>query len=427
MAWHQTELYTLFHFGPNTFTGNEWGKGTEDPSLFNPSRLDARQWARAVKAGGFKGIVLVAKHHDGFCMWPSRWSEHTVAKSPFRGGKGDVIREAAEACRAEGLKFGVYLSPWDRNHPAYGQSAKYNEYYRRQQLELLTGYGPLFMFWFDGANGEGPTGKKQVYDWPMFWETVRTHQPMASMFSDIGPDVRWVGNESGFADETNWATYEIGSMMPGNSEAPRLNPTGMEGGTSWIPAEADVPLRPGWFWRKSEDAKVKSLDWLIDTYFKSVGRGASLNLGLAPNADGLLPEPDVKRLADFGRWLKTSFASDLLKGAQAQGSFGVAPGGQLVGAKDAGTWTLTLQLAKPAPASCLDLREHIQLGQRVRSHRVSVSADGASWTQASGTTIGPRRLHRFAEQMVSQVRIEISDSRAQPVLEMPKMFKLAAP
>jgi alpha-L-fucosidase len=420
LAWHEVELYTLIHFGPNTFTGKEWGLGDEDPNIFNPTQFDPGQWARAIKRGGFKGLIMVAKHHDGFSLWPSRWSPHTVASSKWRDGKGDVIREVSEACRKEGLLFGVYLSPWDRHHPRYGQGEAYNEAYRRQMEELLTEYGPLFEFWFDGANGEGPNGRRQVYDWPSFWEKVRERQPQAVMFSDIGPDIRWVGNETGEADETNWNTYTIGKLQPGNSEAPRLNPIGMEDGDVWLPAECDVPLRPGWFWRESEDEKVKPLSWMIETYFKSVGRGASFNLGLAPDRRGLLHKNDVNRLTAFGKWLKASFRTDLLKGAQ-------GPVAAMDGKMD--TWIkggqAELTLKKPALANAVLLQENIARGQRIRSFKIELLGADGQWKEAAqGTTIGWKRILRFPPTEVTALRVKVLSSKGEPQVSRISLYRV---
>ncbi len=438
LAWQETEFYGLIHFGPNTFTGNEWGHGDERPDIFNPTQLDCRQWARAAKAAGMKGLILVAKHHDGFSLWPSQYSTHTVREAAWRNGQGDVVRECAEACREYGLKFGVYLSPWDRNHPDYGTGEAYNEIYRKTAQELMTQYGDLFMFWMDGANGEGPNGKKQVYDFPSFWANVRKHQPMACMFSDVGPDVRWVGNEAGIAGETNWSTLNTENLLPGNSEAPRTNPSGTEGGSRWIPAEADTPLRPGWFWRASEDDKVKPLTWMIETYFASVGRNAAFNLGIAPDDRGLLHENDVARMEEFGRWLGEAFDEDLAQGAQAAASssrgglkqFGAS---NLTDGDPTTYWatddevtTADVFITLPdKPFNCIELREFIALGQRVKKFSIEHRRAGGEWEPlTSGTTIGSKRLLRTPPVRGGELRIRILDSLAAPVLSSVGLYEV---
>src|SRR5579862_1656649 len=270
LAWHRMERYCFAHFGPNTFTGKEWGTGKEATDIFNPKHLDCRQWVHTFKDAGFSGVIITAKHHDGFCLWPSKLSTHTVAQSPWKNGKGDVLKELSQACKAEDMKFGVYLSPWDRNHPTYG-TPEYNETFKAMLKEVLTHYGPVFEVWFDGANGEGPNGKRQVYDWPGFIQVVRQCQPNAVIFSDAGPDIRWVGNEEGYAGETNWCTIDKGKFSPGHADQHVLN-VGDENGPDWVPAECDVSIRPGWFWRESENTKIKSVQKLMDIWYGSVGR-----------------------------------------------------------------------------------------------------------------------------------------------------------
>jgi alpha-L-fucosidase len=266
LAWHKLETYGFVHFGPNTFSGQEWGNGKENPNVFNPAQLDCNQWVSAFKAAGMKGIILTAKHHDGFCLWPSKFSQHTVSQSPF---KRDVLKELAEACKKQGLKLGVYLSPWDRNHPTYGTAA-YNDTFVGMLDEVLTQYGPIFEVWFDGANGEGPNGKRQVYDWKRYIDTVRKHQPNAVIFSDAGPDIRWVGNEQGVAPDTCYATLNRDRYTPGTSLYKELG-EGVANGTHWVPAECDVSIRPGWFWRATENGRVKTGAQLEDLYYQSVG------------------------------------------------------------------------------------------------------------------------------------------------------------
>jgi alpha-L-fucosidase len=314
LEWQRDELALFLHFGVNTFSDREWGDGTEDPASFAPTALDARQWARAAKVGGFRTLILTAKHHDGFCLWPSRTTRHSVASSPWRGGKGDVVREFTDACRAEGLKAGLYLSPWDRNNPAYGDSPRYNDLYCDQLTELLTAYGPLHEVWFDGANGEGPNGKRQVYDWPRFWGLVRRLQPRAVQFSDAGPDIRWIGNERGVAGDTNWSTMDPAAVPYPGADGPgiiRALQQGDPGGSVWRPGETDVSIRPGWFYHPAEDARVKTVDQLVGLYFTSVGRNSKLLLNVPPTREGLLHQTDAARLRAMSVQLDIIFRNDL--------------------------------------------------------------------------------------------------------------------
>ncbi|MBK6931786.1 MAG: alpha-L-fucosidase [Saprospirales bacterium] len=301
LAWHDTEFYLFFHFGPNTFTNLEWGHGTEAEDLFNPSGLDADQWCRVAKQAGARGVVITAKHHDGFCLWPSAYSTHTVRESPWKNGKGDVLRELSDACRRHGLKFGVYLSPWDRNHPEYG-TPTYNDVYANTLTELLTGYGELFEVWWDGANAEGPNGKKQAYDFRRFEKLVAQYQPNAIIFSDIGPGCRWAGNEQGTVNETNWCTLDTAGFGRGATGPPADTlQRGNANGAHWIPAECDVSIRPGWFYHPEEDDRVKTPDQLFDIYLKSVGRGANLILNVPPDRRGRIHPRDSAALAGFGK------------------------------------------------------------------------------------------------------------------------------
>jgi alpha-L-fucosidase len=392
LAWHQLETYAFVHFGPNTFTGEEWGHGNEDPGVFNPTKLDCQQWAKTFKAGGMKGVIITAKHHDGFALWPSKFSTHTVAQSKWRDGKGDVLRELSQACRAEGLKFGVYLSPWDRNHPSYG-TPEYNQVFASMLKEVLTGYGLVFEVWFDGANGEGPNGKKQVYDWPLFVKTVRECQPNAVIFSDGGPDIRWVGNEQGYAGETNWATLEEG-IEPGTSRSGELT-EGHIDGSLWLPAECDVSIRPGWFWRASEDSKVKTVDQLMDIYYGSVGRGGSLLLNVPPNSDGLISDVDARRLVEFREARERAFARPV-NAKQVQHA---------------------LLFEHPSPIGMVVLREQIEHGQRIRRFHVEAETPSGWKEVARGTTIGPKRILRFEPIEATGLRLVIEAAKAEPLIK----------
>jgi len=320
MAWHALEFYGFIHFTVNTFTDKEWGYGDESPMLFNPTDFDADQIAGSARMAGMKGLVLTAKHHDGFCLWPSAYTEHSVKNSPWRNGRGDVVREMADACRRQGLRFGVYLSPWDRNHADYARP-EYLTYYRNQLRELLTGYGPLFTVWFDGANGgDGYYGgareqrridNRTYYDWPNTWALIRELQPMAALFSDAGPDFRWVGNESGIAGDPCWATLNAEGRHPGGTSQ-GLN-SGERPGTHWIPAECDVSIRPGWFYHADQDNRVKTRDQLLEIYYASVGRGCCLNLNLPPDRRGRIHENDVAVLRAFRATLDNTFETDLAR------------------------------------------------------------------------------------------------------------------
>jgi alpha-L-fucosidase len=404
LAWHKLERVAFIHFGPNTFTGEEWGKGSEDPKIFNPEKLDCRQWVSALKAGGLKGVIITAKHHDGFCLWPSKFSKHTVAKSPWKGGKGDVLKELSEACKEAGLKFGVYVSPWDRNHPSYG-TPEYNQIFAKMLEEVLTQYGPIFEVWFDGANGEGPNGKKQVYDWPLFINTVRKHQPDAVMFSDAGPDVRWIGNEAGQGADVNWANLNRDRYMPGTPLYEELA-EGQREGSHWVPAEAPVSIRPGWFWKESENSKVKSTEQLLDIYFNTVGLGATLNLNVPPNSDGLISTVDAERLKDWQGAIEKDFAHEI-KIERAQ-------------------WDQATLWAEFGSAQTIDkivVSEQVSLGQRVAKFEVEVMKDG-SWVKvATAGTIGVRRFVRFAPVQASAVRVRILDSRGEALQPTLKVYR----
>lgn len=370
------------HVGVNTFSDREWGDGRESPSSFNPSALDAHQWARSAKAAGARAMILTAKHHDGFCLWPTKTTTHSVASSPFRGGSGDVVREFVDACRAADLRPGLYCSPWDRNHPTYGDSARYNDVYIAQLTELLTQYGPLAEVWFDGANGEGPNGKKQVYDWPRVWSTVRRLQPNAVIFSDAGPDVRWIGNERGVAGETCWSTIRPESVpyigASGDDVIDALQ-HGHADGTVWRPGETDVSIRPGWFYHAAEDAKVRSAENLADLYFTSVGRNSKLLLNVPPTREGLFHRVDVERLAGMKATLDARFATALV------------PRQERWHRRDAMSATLTQTFAQPQHVRTIDLREAIEDGQRV-SRWTLRTLGAASRVIAQGSTIGYRAL-----------------------------------
>jgi alpha-L-fucosidase len=394
LAWHKMEYYGFVHFGPNTFSGKEWGEGNEDPKSFNPTQLDCRQWARTFKQAGMKGVILTAKHHDGFCLWPSKYSTHTVDQSPI---KRDVLKELSQACKAEGLKLGVYLSPWDRNHPTYGTD-KYNDTFVGMLEEVLGNYGEVFEVWFDGANGEGANGKKQVYDWKRYIDTVRRLQPKALIFSDAGPDVRWVGNEAGKSPSTNWATINRSRYVPGTSLYKELG-EGDPFGTDWVPSECDVSIRPGWFWRESENAKVKTATELENLYYQSVGNGSSFLLNVPPDTRGLIHENDVKALLGLKAKLDKTFKTPL-----------TAP----IKVEDPKSLSVTFK--KPTLIDRIELAEDIAKGQTVAQFDVKGLVDGKWESLATGTTVGNKRLFRVVPTTVTALKLTVDKAYGGPVI-----------
>ena len=435
VEWQKMEMNFLVCFGPNTFTGMEWGLGTESEDIFNPSDLDCEQWVSIAKAAGFKGLIIVAKHHDGFCLWPNPESTHTVANSPWKDGKGDVLKELSDACAAEGLKFGIYISPWDRNDPHYG-TPEYNDVYVRTLESALDGrYGSVFEEWFDGACGEGPNGKRQVYDWDRFHETVLKYQPEAVMFSDVGPGCRWVGNESGIAGRTNWSTFSPEGFTAGVGAPPGDTlQIGNIHGNAWVPAETDVPLRPGWFWRESENDKVKSLQELVSIYNTSVGRNSLLLLGVAPDITGHIHPADSARLMEFGAAIKEIFSTNLAEGATVKASsnrgrefkaanildgdydsYWAAPDG----INDA---VLTFDLGAEKTFNRILLQEYIPLGQRIKAFTIKVLTADGSWKEiASETTIGFKRIVPVETVTSSKIEISVS-SFAPPIINNVGLF-----
>ncbi len=441
LRWHALETYAFIHFSPNTFTNKEWGYGDEDPSVFNPTDFDADQIIGALKAAGMKGAILTAKHHDGFCLWPTKTTEHSIAKSTWRGGKGDVVRDISDACKRAGLKFGVYLSPWDRNNPKYA-TPEYIGIYRAQLSELLTNYGPLFEVWHDGANGGdgyygGAREKRSIdpstyYDWPNTWALMRKLQPNAVIFSDVGPDIRWVGNESGFANETCWETFEP-KGPDGRAPAPghamyREGTSGHRDGSRWMPAECDVSIRPGWFWHAEQNGQVKTPRELLDLYYRSVGRGASFLLNLPPDNRGRAHENDVASLAECGRLVRETFRTNLAARATITASnvrgndaayapANVVKKGKAYWATDDGVTTpeLTVDLGKETTFNVVRVREQIALGQRIDAFALDAWQDG-KWTAfAAGTSVGNCRLIRTAADITTtRVRLRITQAAACP-------------
>lgn len=446
MEWQKMEYYMFIHFGPNTFTNVEWGDGKEDPKVFNPSNVDCRQWAATAKAAGMKGIIITAKHHDGFCLWPSKYSTHTVRESLWKDGKGDLLKELSEACKEYGLKFGVYLSPWDQNHPTYGTS-EYNQVFANTLEEVLTNYGEIFEQWFDGANGgHGHPGKKQVYDWDLFHGVVYKNQPQAIIFSDIGPGCRWMGNERGVAGETNWSRLNIEGFEPGLGAPPTDTLTiGNVHGQAWVPAETDVSIRPGWFYSPSTDDKVKTTDHLVDIYHTSIGRNSNLLLNVPPDRRGRIHENDSVRLIEFRKAIEDIFSNDLAKDAGITASSTRGKSNQykvenLLNDNYDSYWTtdddvlnasLDLDLGEEKTFNRILLQEYIPLGQRVAGFDVQIWKDGQWEKIADATTIGYKRILRFPTVTTDKVRVNITNSLACPVLSTIGLFtapeKLSTP
>lgn len=401
LAWHDMEYYWFIHFGPNTFTDKEWGHGDEPEDIFNPTALDCRQWARIAKQSGAKGIIITAKHHDGFCLFPSKNSTHTVRESKWKDGKGDVVGELQKACKEYGLKFGVYLSPWDRNHPKYG-TPEYNDVYVNTMTELITKYGPFFEFWWDGANGEGPNGKKQVYDFRRFEKTMRKLAPNTVVFSDIGPDIRWVGNENGFAGQTNWNYLDTAGFTRG-AGAPSQDTLnqGNINGKNWIPAECDVSIRPGWFYHKEEDEKVKTPEQLFDLYLKSVGRGSTLLLNVPPDRRGLINEHDSASLIGFKKLREQNFSKPVATKAFS---------GLLQ------TNVYTLKISKPSSVNCIVVKEPMQNGQKIKSFTVRLKSKGEIVKEIEATTVGRKRILSFPSAEADSIELTVTDAKSKPSL-----------
>ena len=438
LRWHEMEFYMFVHFNMNTFTNMEWGFGDESPEQFNPTELDCRQWARVASEAGMKGIILTAKHHDGFCLWPSAYTEHSVKNSPWKNGEGDVIRELSEACSEYGLKMGLYLSPWDRNHADYG-TEKYITYYRNQVNELLTEYGEVFEFWLDGANGgtgyygganeNRKVDRKTYYDWPTTLKQVLGLQPDVIIFSDAGPGTRWVGNEQGWAGKTNWSILRRDQFYPGSPSHGQLT-TGQEDGTHWVPAEVDVSIRPGWYYHPYEDHRVHSLPHLLDIYYHSVGRNGNLLLNFPVDTRGVIHEKDVEQVMKLANTLKKDFASNIVfrKKAEATNTRGnsrkFAAGNLLDGNKETywstddgiSSASLTIDPGEEVTFNRLLLQEYIRLGQRVKEFSVEALVEGEWEEIASETTIGYKRILRLPTTTASKIRLNIKQSKACPLI-----------
>lgn len=439
LRWQKLELTAFFHFGINTFTDREWGNGKEDISLFNPKKLDALQWVSECKNAGIKQVIITAKHHDGFCLWPSKLTEHSVKNTAWKNGEGDVVREVSEACKKLNVGFGIYLSPWDMNNGSYGTAA-YNDFFTGQLTELLSNYGIVDEVWFDGANGEGPNGKKQEYDFERWYALIRKLQPQA-VIAIMGPDVRWVGTETGYGREQEWSVIPVGlenlKITSANSQTSAdIKPLGDMRGSdlgsrkkilnakalAWYPAETDVSIRPGWFYHKSEDSLVKTSEKLLDIYFNSVGKNTVLLLNIPPNKEGLLSDADIKSLQGWKALRNKIFKTNLVKKAKL-----FSPAKQKtikIVDRDNATnisfnqenkeYVLDINLKKKSLFNICELQENIKLGQRVDSFVVEVWQKDTWVKITEGTTIGYKRLLQFKNVEAKRIRLRIMSSRLQP-------------
>ena len=445
LAWHEMEMNAFIHFTINTYTDLEWGYGDESPELFNPSELDVEQWVRVMKEVGFKGVILTAKHHDGFSLWSSEYTDHDIGNSPYKNGEGDIVKELSDACEKYGLKFGVYLSPWDRNRADYG-TGSYVTYYRNQLTELFTNYGDIFEMWFDGANGGdgyygGADETRRIdgstyYDWPTTLDHVRSMQEGVVFFSDAGPGVRWGGNERAQAGETNWHTITTDTLYAGKAGIEGILNTGSEDGESWVPLEANTSIRPGWFYHEKEDSLVKSPEKLLETYLTSVGRSATLLLNIPPDKRGLFHENDVAALRGWKELLDQEFGTDIALGKEvsASGYRGESRKYEPSNLNDSDKesyWalddgetsgTIEIDLGEAQEVKYVMLQEYIQLGQRVKSFTISVQTENGWEEVASATTIGYKRILDFDPVQTSKIKIQITDSKATPVLHTISIF-----
>ena len=404
LAWQKLETNAFLHFTVNTFTGKEWGDGTESPAIFNPVDFDARKLIRELKNAGFKMAIITAKHHDGFCLWPSKYTDHSVKSSPWKNGKGDVVKEIADACKEYGVKFGFYLSPWDRHEPSYGTDA-YNTYYKNQLIELLTNYGVVSEVWFDGA--KGPNAKNMKYDFEAYWNLVKKLQPNAVIFSDAGPGIRWVGNETGNAGETCWSTINTQGLAPGNADPAYLN-TGDPHGNKWVPAETDVSIRPGWFYHESEDSMVKSSKELVNLYYQSVGRNSLLLLNIPPNKKGVFNDRDIKSINGFHSILSTTFKHNLVEGSIDKKLTDNKLSTYLVLKENQ---PLEIHFSKSITFNRALFQENIEMGQLCENALLEFW-NGEKWLPLkSFTTIGYKRLLRFSAIKTSAVRFTVVHSK----------------
>ncbi len=447
LDYQSLEVVGFIHFNMNTFTDKEWGYGDESPTLFDPKKLDTEQWVKAAKDGGFKELILTAKHHDGFCLWPSAYTEHSIKNSPYKNGKGDIVKEFVEACAKYGIRAGLYLSPWDRNHAGYGTPA-YLTYYKNQLKELMTNYGKISEVWFDGANGgDGYYGgaketrkidKKAYYPWEEIREIVYKLQPGASIFSDAGPDIHWIGNERGIAGETCWSMLDRSKVAVGDADSDYLN-TGDFFGTSWVIGQCDVSIRKGWFFHTTDDETVKTPSQLVDLYYRSVGRNAVFLLNLPPNRDGLFAEKDVASLKKFKEILDKTFKENMVAGAKVTANSQFAKDAKFssdnltdydansywAAAADKRQASLEMAIDSTKKFDRILLQEPIKFGQRICSFDIQILKPGGWQTIASGTSIGYKRLLRITPISGSKLRINIRDASNTPALSNFGVFKAA--
>lgn len=447
LTQQKMEFYGFIHYGMNTYTDREWGDGTEAESLFSPIQADTDQWARVAKEAGMKGLILTCKHHDGFCLWPSAYTEHSVKNSPYQEGTGDIVRDMAQSCKNYGLRFGIYLSPWDRNATSYGSGKEYDDYYVNQLTELLTNYGDIFCVWMDGACGEGPNGKVQKYDWERYYETVRSLQPCACI-SVSGPDIRWCGNEAGDTRESEWSVVPAGlskaeliakkSQQEDDEQFRQKTISSQEQDLGsrdrleqemdliWYPAEVNLSIRPGWFYHKKEDSQVCSLEHLKTIYLNSVGGNAMMLLNLPPNPQGYLAQPDELVLTQFGKFLKEDFAENLAQKAQIQAdSQDKQYPAENLGKESSYYATehgvtqasILLQWKERKTIRYVVLQEYLPLGQRVEQFEI-INCDQEDKILAKGTVIGQKRIVAFAEPVPTKsLKIRITDARVSIALE----------
>jgi alpha-L-fucosidase len=457
-GWQRLEFYGFIHFGINTMTGREWGMGHEDLSLFNPDKLDASEWAALFKQAGMKAIILTCKHHDGFCLWPSRYSQHTVAQTPWRNGRGDLVKDLSEACRQQGLKFGVYLSPWDRTERSYGEGRTYDDFYVNQLTELLTNYGEIGCVWLDGANGEGPSGKKQYYDWDRYYATIRRLQPQC-VISVCGPDIRWVGNEAGHTRKEEWSVVpkllqdveKIAekSQQVDDGQFSRLFNSmdedlgsrevmaGYRGEWVWYPAEVNTSIRPGWFYHEEEDQQVRSDRELFDIYLNAVGGNATFLLNVPPNKEGMIVKQDQEVLTRLGSRIARLQDISLVHNAEFTASSSRPPLGQLRELTDGrweGCWQPDegdhepwIQITLPATIelNTIILQEQILQGQRVEAFEVWAAADHSEWSRiAKGTIIGYKKMVSVPHTRADRLKIVFKKFRHFPTLAHINLVKL---
>lgn len=442
LAWSEMEFYSFIHFCVNTFTDREWGLGDEDPKIFNPTEFNANQWVEVCKSAGMKGLILTCKHHDGFCLWPSKHTEHSIKNSPWKQGKGDMVREVSEACKRGGIKFGVYLSPWDRHEKTYGSEA-YNEYFINQLRELLTNYGEIFCVWFDGACGEGPNGQKQVYDWESYYKVIRELQPNA-VISVCGPDVRWCGNEAGHCRESEWSVVpaylkdaekiqDSSQKVDDGEFSKQINTRESDLGSReiiknienliWYPAEVNTSIRPGWFYNECEDDKVKSVDELLKVYYGSVGGNSTFLLNIPPDKRGLIHENDAARMKEFGNVIREMFKENLAVNVEASASetMNESHNVQNIFDEDKDTYwcpregtercEIKIDLKDSREFDRVVLKEHIKNGQRVEKFTLEYW-DGSDWRNFyNGTVIGYKRICCFDKVISRHIRFTITSSR----------------